>query len=200
MTVVVAVLAGLVIVIAPRHGSLAGVVAGCAIVGGPLLAVAGAAATFAIRHRSRIASQRRGGDAASSELLLMDVVALGVAGGLSIEHASDIAADVVGGELGEDLRFSVRSMAQHQPPAGRNAVVASVIDAATHSRSTGAPMAHGLAAAASQMRSDRTAERRRRLARVPVKLIFPLALLILPGFVLTVVAPAVMGGLARLGL
>jgi hypothetical protein len=38
-----------------------------------------------------------------------------------------------------------------------------------------------------------------RARRLPVRLLLPLALLILPGFVLLAVGPAVLQGLARLG-
>ncbi len=64
---------------------------------------------------------------------------------------------------------------------------------------TGAPLVDavdGFATDRMQMRRQRTLTAARRL---PVILVFPLALLILPGFVLVTVAPALIAALERIG-
>ena len=71
---------------------------------------------------------------------------------------------------------------------------------AQRSAITGSPLGPGLDGLARAIRRDRAADEAARLARLPVKLVFPLALLVLPGFVLMTVGPAVLGGLARLDL
>jgi tight adherence protein C len=65
---------------------------------------------------------------------------------------------------------------------------------------TGAPLVRSLDVLASSLRQERTRDARERLAKLPIKLLFPLALLILPGFVLMTVGPAVLSGLSRIGL
>jgi hypothetical protein len=65
---------------------------------------------------------------------------------------------------------------------------------------TGAPVA---AAVGAYIAEQRDADRSRALAaarRLPVHLLFPLALLILPGFMVLTIGPALLGALARLGL
>ena len=69
---------------------------------------------------------------------------------------------------------------------------------ADRSATTGAPLAVSLEAIAATMRSERASASRERMARLPIKLLFPLALLTLPGFVLMAVGPAVVSGLSRL--
>jgi pilus assembly protein TadC len=75
-----------------------------------------------------------------------------------------------------------------------------MIRIARSAEASGAALAGQLGALAeSELASDEAATEER-LARLPIKMLFPLALLILPGFLLVAVAPAVISGIARLGL
>jgi pilus assembly protein TadC len=62
------------------------------------------------------------------------------------------------------------------------------------------PLAGTLNAVAADRRRAAAAASRERLAKLPVKMLFPLAFLILPGFVLLTVVPPLMSGLSRLGV
>jgi pilus assembly protein TadC len=68
------------------------------------------------------------------------------------------------------------------------------------SASSGAPLADELRRLSDHYRSLELTAERERLERLPVKMLFPLAFLILPGFLLVAVVPAVAGGLAKLTL
>jgi pilus assembly protein TadC len=71
---------------------------------------------------------------------------------------------------------------------------------AVDSEVSGAAAVEQLGAVADQERRELEAALDRRLQRLPVAMLFPLALLILPGFLLVAVVPAVVGGIARLGI
>lgn len=63
---------------------------------------------------------------------------------------------------------------------------------------TGAEVSSMLEAFRERMAADAAAEAEARMSRLPVKLIFPLALLMLPGLVLMVAAPALVEVITRL--
>jgi tight adherence protein C len=65
---------------------------------------------------------------------------------------------------------------------------------------TGAPLLASIDGYATSLRRDERAAAVEKARRLPVKLLFPLALLILPGFLLLTVGPALLAGLDRLGL
>ncbi len=65
---------------------------------------------------------------------------------------------------------------------------------------TGAPLAPAVSGYATALRNEERSRQLTAARRLPVKLLFPLALLILPGFLLLTVGPAVLGSLERLGL
>ena len=65
---------------------------------------------------------------------------------------------------------------------------------------TGSALHPSLLSVSRSLRRERTERERERLARLPVKLLFPLSLLILPGFVLLVVGPSIVSGLSRVSL
>ena len=201
MTTVLGVIAALALVTGVRWGWLVLAVAASAVVGGPLLGVVPLACAVAV-HAWRAARSRRASEAAASraEVLAADAVGIGVAGGLTFDQAVARAADAVDGPIGDELRGGLRRTSIPLPPGASSPVVARLFEAAASSRTTGGSLATAVGAIASGAREDRNAMTRERLARVPVRLLFPLALFILPGFVLMTVGPAVVSGLSRLGL
>lgn len=133
--------------------------------------------------------------------LAIDVISLGVSAGLPFSSAAELAAATSGGTAGADITRALRAV----PGSSRvvnfgNGSLQTVFTAATRSAQTGASLGPLLVAVGSDLREERAATVRERLSRLPVKLLFPLAFLILPGFVLLAVAPAVVGGLSRLGI
>ena len=53
---------------------------------------------------------------------------------------------------------------------------------------------------AREVRADEAAAEREKIERLPVKLLFPLAFLILPGFILVAVVPSIISGISELSL
>ncbi len=148
----------------------------------------------------RIHRRRRAAESdADGVLLAIDLVVLGVAGGLSFPQSVGVAASGVTGGTQHHLLAMQRRLATGSPTAA-SGPFADVARIAERSAASGAPMRPALQALAESVRRDRAADQRARLARLPVRLLFPLALLILPGFVLLAVGPTVISGFSRLSL
>lgn len=133
----------------------------------------------------------------NDEALLAELAALGLTAGLTFPAAVDAATTAVQGDASDDLRRAGRRRAD---PANAPSDDPGLFLVARRALATGAPLAPAVAGYATALRSE---ERSRRLAaarRLPVKLLFPLALLILPGFLMLTVGPALLGSLERLGL
>ncbi len=201
MTVSVAVVSALGVALFRRQRFLIGVSSALWIIGGPLLAFVGAVSLLGIRalHKARGQAGVRVA-AGETEVVAVEAVAVGVAGGLSFEQAASVAAGAVGGRVAADIERGLRVSTSHSPILERSGIIPEMFAVARMSRVTGAPLADRLVDMASSIRRDHAAAARQRLSRLPVLLLFPLALLILPGFVLLAVAPAVVGGFSRLGL
>jgi len=162
-------------------------------------AVAACSGVVVLWNRARHADRARRA-ATDADMMCVEVTSLGVAAGLTFREAAAGAASVVGGAVGSDLlgvlrRTSVDSGARSGVPG-----IDEMLAEAERSASTGAPLVRSLDALVSTLRRERATRARERLARLPVKLLFPLALLILPGFVIMTVGPAVLGGLSRIGI
>ena len=65
---------------------------------------------------------------------------------------------------------------------------------------TGAPLEPAVSGYATTLRNEERSRELTAARRLPVKLLFPLALLILPGFLILTIGPAVLGSLERLGI
>lgn len=151
-------------------------------------------------RRARVATARTRREAIGT-VLAIDIISLGVSAGLPFSSAAELAAAMSGGTAGADITRALRAVPGSPTVADfRRGALGKVFAAATRSEETGAPLGPLLAAVGSDLREERAATVRERLSRLPVKLLFPLAFLILPGFVLLAVAPAVIGGLSRLGI
>lgn len=139
---------------------------------------------------------------ADEELLAIDLIALGVGGGLTFHQAVGFAGASVGGAVNGRIRDHLRrSHHRHvmtPEPRDDKDPIDEVFGVAARSAASGAPLQPALLSLAETVRAERAATDRARLARLPVKLLFPLALLILPGFVLMTVGPTVISGLSRL--
>jgi pilus assembly protein TadC len=159
----------------------------------PALVVLGALGLGAF-SRERWAHRLRR-DAGQSDLpLLVDLVALGVGAGLSFRAAVIEAADVVHPSLREDVLRSLRRGGEEGKPVARLFAIA------RRAAESGASIAVEAAAHAEELRAQRREMALARLRRLPVRLLFPLALLILPGFLLMTLGPTLSAGLARLGI
>ncbi len=184
----------------PRRFSVAAAVALWAVVPAVLMAALGGLVARGRRVAGRRREERRAGDEVA---LLGDLVVLGLTGGLGLAQALAVAGTELESGLATEVDDVVRRM--HRDGA------AALLDAgagragrlylmAGRAMATGAPL---LAAVESFVDDTHGEEARRRKAaarRLPVLMMFPLALLILPGFMLLLVAPALVSAVGRLGL
>jgi tight adherence protein C len=159
-----------------------------------LLGVAAAVAVTVwwVGRRRRDPVEHSGDDA-----LLADLTVLGLSAGLTFPAAAEAAAGAVDGDASARLLRALRL---------RNAVDANaaadpaLMVVARRALSTGAPLIPAVSAFAARLRDEERSRQLSAARRLPVKLLFPLALLILPGFLVLTIGPAVLGSLERLGL
>lgn len=130
-----------------------------------------------------------------------ELIALGLAGGLSVAAAHQVAlthsAPEARAALGR-LVGSMRKLGAREAllqVEGPMAAASRVLAAAAASGAPALPALEGyLEVEAHRRHSDRVEIAR----RLPVRLLLPLTLLVLPGFILLTVGPTVVGSLARL--
>ncbi len=159
-------------------------------------------AAIAGRHQMRrpelLRSRSGHAEASDDRLLLAELTALGLSAGHTFPLAVDAAALRV-----PALQNEVRALLRNARRVGLAAVLGDesapgLFRIAARATVTGAPL---LPAVLGHVDELRAADRQRRLERIrklPVKLLFPLALLILPGFLVLLVSPALLGALDRL--
>lgn len=197
--------AGLVAAIAARRGTDAAVAAvvGWAVVRQPLPAAAVLLVVIAARRwraATRITSERAAAD--GDVVMLAELVGLGLTAGRTVRAAFEHAAGHIHPMLGAEVDRLVAAMDREGTAvalagaSGRLGELGRVVSGAVVS---GAPVAAAVAAHAERLRHTRHAIAVAAARRLPVRLLLPLALLILPGFVVLAVGPAVIQSLARLG-
>jgi len=168
----------------------------------PVPVVAAAFLVLAI-SRFRSARQVSRGVGAEREACFeaSELVALGLAGGLSVAAAHQIALTHAAPEARAALRRLVRSMRDRGTRAalieddGPMAGASQVLATAAVSGAPALPALEGHLEVEAHRRHTERAEVARKL---PVRLLLPLTLLVLPGFVLLTVGPTVVGSLTRL--
>lgn len=129
-------------------------------------------------------------------LALAELTALGLSAGLGFAAAARAAADQLPPQPARALRRRLRSGSPDDTPAFARGLFA----IAERADVTGAPLLPSIDGYARSLRRDARAAAVERARKLPTKLLFPLALLILPGFLLLTVAPAFLAGIDRLGL
>jgi len=153
-------------------------------------------------RRSRFLSARRQGkEAAQAEVVLAgQAIALGLSAGLSPTAAIERTARLLTTDLRPELTTVLR-MARRQglgsalsEASGHAAQIYQVMGTAVR---TGGPLAEAVHAVTRQVASDQLAERLVAAKRLPIRLMLPLALAILPGFVLMTLGPVVSATLAQ---
>ncbi len=182
---------------------LAGV-AGAAAVAAPVLLIPGgmAGGIYVLLRRLRARTterEQRREDAA----LLADLTALALTGGLGIRPALEIAAGAVGGPVADEVDRLLRharvdGMAVAMTGAGgAGRELYRVIGRAI---STGSALVDQVTRVADELHADTAAQKLEKVRRVPVAMLFPLTLLILPGFLLLTIAPALLDAFMHLEL
>jgi len=165
------------------------------------LAVVPAAAVLLRRNAQRIGKARREARLRQDEIaLLADLVTLGLRSGLPVRNALAMAGARVGA-LEAEVEGVLTAVDRHGAAAGLAAGVGSAGDlfrVLGGAVASGAPLVASVAAFANERRQADHARRMESVRRLPVRLLVPLALLVLPGFVLLAVAPAVLDAITRL--
>jgi hypothetical protein len=153
--------------------------------------------------RFRRASAARRADRAAEDAALEagELIVLALAGGSSVAAAVRLADRHCAVEIAPALRSLGESMSRRgvvpalAADSGPMHAVSSVLVTATAS---GAPVVPALEAHLAQERHRRHTRSVEAARRLPIRLLLPLTLLVLPGFVLITVGPAVIESLARL--
>ncbi len=186
-------------IVAPdrRHGAVAlGV--GLMLLN-PLLALAAAGIVVGGRRVAAIRRHRRSTlDTEMDVLLALDLLALAVTAGLPFPAAVRIVMRWVGDGTRRRLGAALRRIDAGLSHAIEDGLLAEAFDAAERSEVTGASLSGTLTDLAGRAREEQAATARERLEKLPVKLLFPMAFLILPGFILVAVVPTIVSGLSRL--
>ncbi len=133
--------------------------------------------------------------------LLAELVAVALSAGLSTSGALRTAGRHVGPVLGAEVVTLLRRSRRHglaaalseAPGKGRRLWLQ--LARAHHS---GTPARAAVAAFLDQRRDEERARRLESARRLPVRLLFPLTLLVLPGLLLVIVAPGIQAALERL--
>jgi Flp pilus assembly protein TadB len=184
-----------------RRTLAAGVVGAVAVLGHPLLGVMLLGSGIAVHQLGRIRKAREVGASQDEDsVLAIELVGLGVVSGLPFRSAASMTASELGGPVASEITHALRSVNAGQQPSISIPDIQTLFNAAETAESTGMPLAGTITAMAADRRRAAAAASRERLAKLPVKMLFPLAFLILPGFVLLTVVPPLISGLSNLGM
>jgi type II secretory pathway component PulF len=182
--------------------AVASMVVAAVVVTMPGLAVGFAAAWAAYMLRARLRRARCRQYQKKVELAsLCDLTAIALTGGLGLHSALELAIDHVGGEVGVELERLLR----HGRVDGIGPVMASADGAGRRlyrivgrAAGSGSALAESIARLADDLQSELAAGQLETVRRLPVTMLFPLTMLILPGFLLLAIAPAVLDSVGRL--
>ncbi len=202
MLITVVTVAALGYLLVPSRWMLAiGSIGAVAVIIHPLLAVVLLGSGIVLRRVSLIRAARDARTAAGSDsVLAVELVGLGVVSGLPFRNAAGLTALQIGGPVASEINQALRSVNAGQPPSIGIPDIQALFSAADASENSGMPLAGTITAMAADRRRAAAAVSRERLAKLPVKMLFPLAFLILPGFVLLTVVPPLVSGLSNLGM
>lgn len=160
------------------------------------LLAAAAVLSWSPRRRRRLRPVVSSADAAG------ELVALGLSAGMSFGAALEAAAEHLRGPIAADVRSVLRKARRRgmgEALSREPRAVSGLFRVAHRAVVTGAPL---LPAVEGWTREIRKAERARRAEAVqalPVRLLLPLTLLTLPGFVVLTVGPTLLEAVSRLG-
>ncbi len=147
--------------------------------------------------------RRRPGVADADVALLAELVSLGLSAGLSFSEALTNGAAHVTPPLRTDVEAAMR--------AGRGPGLSVALEgaggparplyrAAARALRTGAPVDDAVRRLVEELRAEERTRAQEHARRLPVKMLFPLALLILPGFLVLTIGPTVLAALDRFAL
>ncbi len=161
-------------------------------------------AWWARRLRAGRVGRRRSKVAADGDVVVLaEMVGLGLSAGLTFRTASEAAAGEVHPLLGDEVNGVLRRSRRtglETALAVAEGRAAPLYRLAARAAASGAPVGEAVAGLVNELRRAQRARALESIRRLPVRLLLPLALLILPGFVLLTLGPALLAGLERLTL
>lgn len=184
-----------------RVGPLA-VVGSVLVVRAPVLAVGLILSWLLMRRRRSIRADRvDADDAIDEEVLFVHALLIGISGGLGLLSALALARD--------QLRTSLRSIVDDVLDAAQADGLSPVLLASSGplgglfrqlgaSHLSGAPLVLALSAHAHELHERERAAQLERVRQLPIRMVVPLTLLMLPGFLLVAIGPTVVGSFSRL--
>ncbi len=152
-------------------------------------------------RRARAAPRVSEQAAQVEQTLLVHGLLVALSGGFSLAGALAVARPRLGSELGDTIERLLREAATTglgpalQSATGVGGRLFRQLGAA---QVTGAPVVVSLTAYASELHEAQRAKALQQAARLPVRMVVPLTLLMLPGFVLLTVGPTILSAFTRL--
>jgi len=201
MTATVTLAAGLILTRLPFSAVVAAAGVVLTATTAPLLALAWLLIGTAVWGwrwvRSRATAARRAREEVAE---LAELVTVGLTGGLDVQAALRLAAQTLDGPVGAQAeqvlrRMSIDGSAACFAVGGPGAEMYRIIGRGIRS---GSPLLGQMTRLADELHADLAADRLQAARKLPVAMLFPLTLLILPGFMLLTVAPALVEAFARL--
>ena len=170
----------------------------------PLLLAVAAAVVLLHHALRRIRRTRASARATGDEVILLgELVSLGLNAGLPFLGAVSLASTELSTHLAAEVRDVMRASQLSGSAAALGAATghsAPLFRLAARAAATGAPLLPAVAGFVLDARRERQAARIAAAKRLPVRLLVPLTLLVLPGFVVLTLGPALLSGLERLQL
>ena len=168
----------------------------------PLLAALMALAVGAGVWWRRVSTRRRWVAKADDDVVVLaELVSMALSAGLSFPGALSAAAD----HVHPSLRSEVLGLLRRGRTAGMSWELLQtrgrgerLYRLAARAMATGAPVASSVDMYVNERRHEEKTVAEARARKLPVKLLFPLALLMLPGFLFITVGPTLLGALQRL--
>ncbi|MDF1595939.1 MAG: type II secretion system F family protein [Acidimicrobiia bacterium] len=150
--------------------------------------------TMVPRRRQRNASLPEDLQAVAAALVV------GTAAGLSLQSSLELAATLGPSRRGEldDVLRDARNLGLGVALARSGGKMSPLFARLARAQVSGAPLAATVAGFAAEEREIRRSARIEAARKLPVRLTIPLALLVLPGFVLLTAGPAAVGSLQRM--
>lgn len=152
---------------------------------------------------SRRRRRRRDAAANGDVVTVAELTALALAGGHSLSGSLSLAAE----NVCDDIRVEVDAVLRRARVSGLSAALAAhegrcrrLFSMTSRAVETGAPVRSAVEAFVDDAIADRREADLTAARKLPVKMLFPLALLILPGFMVLAVGPALLGSLEHLDL
>lgn len=152
----------------------------------------------------RVRSRQHRAPADSRELAeICDLAAICLTGGLNIATSLRIAAEAGGGPIARELEQILaiaRIDGMGEAMATARGGGARLYETVSRAGATGGPMLQSVRVLADELWAEHAAAAVEKARKLPVALLLPLTLLILPGFLLLTIAPAVLDAFSRLSL